>query len=238
MRPTKPVIGAVPLYVVALAMAIVAGCSGADPSDGSTPRPDASSQFDAPVSDALVSDVDDDVHAHAETELDASAGRDDAQDAGDTRPTAMLGKAVFLPAAGAPPVKGDIILYNEGGGRGTLTFTGGISGLAPGKHGFHIHENGSCDHAGGHSTTGGHYDVGGAPHACPPAIARHRGDLGNLVANADGIVNVSMTGFDLRLEELVGRAFVIHEKADDCSTQPAGNSGARIACAKIEWYRP
>lgn len=231
------------LLLGVLTLATAVGCSSAE---GGETNP--TSRVDAATGESAASDAfDDDGHEHEGTHDasvdDVSVDVSDAllvdapRDASDGATTAKLASVTFV-AAGGSKLKGVLHLYNEGGGRGDLTITGQLEGLSPGKHGIHVHENGSCDHAGGHTSAGGHYDVGGAPHACPPTVARHRGDLGNVTATADGKVDTTITGLNLRLEELVGRAIVIHEKADDCSTQPSGNSGARIGCARIEARTP
>src|SRR5262249_41984417 len=77
---------------------------------------------------------------------------------------------------------------------GTVTFTpvadgvqvhAQISGLTPGKHGFHIHEFGDCSAADA-SSAGAHFNPGNQPHAGPDAAARHEGDMGNVEADASG----------------------------------------------------
>ena len=117
--------------------------------------------------------------------------------------------------------------------------TGGISGLKPGAvHGFHVHEKGDCSSGDGMST-GGHFNPTGAPHGRAEAGPHHAGDMDNLVADADGTANVDvhLAGVTLgggAATDIVGRALIVHAQPDDYSTQPTGNSGARIACAVIQ----
>lgn len=115
--------------------------------------------------------------------------------------------------------------------------TGTVTGLTLGKHGFHIHVNGNCDSPDGMSA-GGHFSPAGGKHGAPDAKEHHMGDLGNIVADAGGRANVDViaAGVSLALMgpgSIDGRAIVIHASEDDFS-DPAGNSGARVACGVIE----
>lgn len=127
---------------------------------------------------------------------------------------------------------------------GTVTFTkmdgqvqvvADIEGLKPGTHGFHIHEKGDCSAADA-SSAGGHFNPTKQHHGGPSTPERHAGDLGNIQADASGKAhldwkgNLSLTGAD----SIIGKSVVVHEKEDDLKSDPAGNSGARVACAMIE----
>jgi Cu-Zn family superoxide dismutase len=111
-----------------------------------------------------------------------------------------------------------------------------VKGLTPGLHGFHIHERGNCT-APDASSAGGHFNPGGAKHNAPSAENRHAGDLGNLQADAGGtaVYRAEIRGITLDAGErsIIGRAVIVHEKADDYTTQPTGNAGARVACGLI-----
>lgn len=119
-----------------------------------------------------------------------------------------------------------------------LVFTPNLVGLNPGKHGFHIHQNPSCEPETKDGTNvaaaaaGGHYDPAGAQKHTGPDGNGHRGDLPMLEVDSDGKQqDVTMPG--LTLEELQNRALVVHQGQDDYSSNPAGNSGPRIACGVI-----
>lgn len=120
-----------------------------------------------------------------------------------------------------------------------LEISGRISGLAPGEHGFHVHENGNCDGAGALSA-GGHFSPENDPHGSPQNhdVAHHAGDLGNILADEDGNAEFSIFDTDLNLGDdassIINRAIIVHENADDFVTQPAGNAGKRVGCAVVK----
>ena len=110
-----------------------------------------------------------------------------------------------------------------------------VSGLKPGKHGFHIHQFGDCSAPDG-TSAGGHYNPVGLPHAGPDVEKRHVGDLGNIVADAEGFGTYDRVDRLLQLngpESILGRAVVVHLGEDDYLSQPTGNAGARAGCGVI-----
>jgi len=129
--------------------------------------------------------------------------------------------------------RGEVTFTAEAGG---VHVVGTFSGLVYGEHGFHVHEKGDCSAPDG-ASAGGHFNPGGKPHAARDAAARHAGDLGNLKADPYGLARVDFVDTTLSLsgpDSIVGKAVIIHEKADDFATQPSGNAGARQACGVIE----
>ena len=113
---------------------------------------------------------------------------------------------------------------------------GRITGLMPNQeHGFHVHEKGDCSSGDGMSA-GGHLNPTAKPHG-PPAGEHHAGDLPSIKADATGSANVRarVTGTLLGAgaADIAGKALVVHAAPDDYTTQPTGNSGARIACGVI-----
>lgn len=110
-----------------------------------------------------------------------------------------------------------------------------LEGLAPGKHGFHIHEHGDCGGVSG-ASAGAHFDTLGHAHGEPALVTSHEGDLGNLWADSKGHARLSLRSKWLRLsgdQSILGRSIVVHSLPDDLTSQPGGNSGGRIACGLI-----
>jgi Cu-Zn family superoxide dismutase len=138
------------------------------------------------------------------------------------------------------------VLYPTVGNKvmGIITFTqadsgikvvANIQGLSKGKHGFHIHECGDCS-APNASSAGGHFNPAEMQHGAPTDIMRHAGDLGNVVANDSGKVHFEFIDNMLSFEgeySIIGRSVIVHKDADDLKSQPAGNSGSRVACGVI-----
>lgn len=129
---------------------------------------------------------------------------------------------------------------------GTVTFTAGadgvsivahIEGAPAGEHGFHIHEVGDCS-ADDFTSSGGHFNPTEVDHAGPDAESHHAGDLGNVTVGEDGTAHHELSSSMVTLDEgensIVGRAVVLHENADDLTSQPTGAAGGRIACGVIE----
>jgi Cu-Zn family superoxide dismutase len=114
-----------------------------------------------------------------------------------------------------------------------------LNGLPPGEHAFHIHEVGKCEQP--FTSAGGHYNPGKHPHGYQ-AGEGHAGDMPNLHVPQDGslaveILNAKVTLDDGKPHSLFdseGSSIVIHAKADDYRSQPAGDAGGRIACGVIE----
>jgi Cu-Zn family superoxide dismutase len=110
-----------------------------------------------------------------------------------------------------------------------------LEGLQPGKHGFHIHEYGDCS-AGDATSAGGHFNPEGSPHGGPKDEKRHVGDLGNVMADDKGEVRAEITDSVISFSgphSIIGRAVVVHAKADDLKSQPTGAAGARVACGVV-----
>lgn len=117
--------------------------------------------------------------------------------------------------------------------------TGTLSGLSPGKHGFHIHEKGDCSAPDG-TSAGGHFNPDGVDHGQISADPHHAGDSNNITADADGKATVDqMLSANVDIGkgdkyDILGKAVIVHEKADDYKTQPTGDAGGRLACGVIE----
>lgn len=112
-----------------------------------------------------------------------------------------------------------------------------VEGAPPGQHGVHIHEKGDCSDPKA-ASAGGHFNPGaGAHHGGPATDVRHSGDLGNMVVDdtGKGTLDVVVSGLSVSgaKDGVIGRSIVVHEKTDDLKSDPAGNSGTRIACGVI-----
>ena len=116
-----------------------------------------------------------------------------------------------------------------------------LQGLAPGEHGFHLHENGSCDagtNANGDGiaglAAGGHWDPDGSGEHLGPFGNGHRGDLSRLLVDEDGSTPTTVVAPRLSTSDLRGKALVVHAGGDTYSEPPAlGGGGARIACGVV-----
>ena len=133
-------------------------------------------------------------------------------------------------------VKGTILLIQA---PGTPTMIKGtITGLEPGKHGFHIHEFG--DMSKGCESMGGHYNPDNVDHG--DLKQGHVGDLENVEANEQGVADFTITATRVDLlgdRSVVGRGLVIHADEDDlgkggdAESLKTGNAGERLACGVI-----
>jgi len=102
-------------------------------------------------------------------------------------------------------------------------------------HALQVHENGDCS-APDASSAGGHYNPTGMPHGGPGSMNAHLGDLGNFAADANGEAHLDFIDTYLTLTgpySIIGHALIVHAGADDYVSQPAGNSGPRVACGVI-----
>jgi Cu-Zn family superoxide dismutase len=133
----------------------------------------------------------------------------------------LVGTAMFTPTAGG------------------LQVTARFQGLAPGQHGIHVHTTGACDPP-DFMTAGGHFNPTNKQHGLNNPQGPHVGDLPNLEVGANGTASFSgvLGGASLgsgatSLLKENGTALVIHQDPDDEMTDPAGNSGPRVACGLI-----
>ena len=115
--------------------------------------------------------------------------------------------------------------------------------LTPGVHGIHFHAVGRCEGnlATPFSTAGAHYNPLGKQHGLNNAAGPHAGDAPNLEVGSDGTGHLSFTTSRITLTsgptsviDSDGTAIVIHATADDQTSQPSGNSGARVACGVVQ----
>lgn len=172
-----------------------------------------------------------------------AASRDHGMHAASTS-QAPAARVALVTASGAPA--GNATLRELPGGAG-VEIAIQVQDMTPGPHGFHIHANGACapgpDPSGqtiAFGATGGHFDpFMTGKHGRPGQSAHeaHAGEAPNILVGADRQGSLRFTNPHVTLQpgktSVMGRALVVHEREDDYATNPAGNSGGRIACGVI-----
>ena len=160
--------------------------------------------------------------------------------------------ALLLPAAAAAedPLAARAILKNARGGTvGTALLVAEHDGvsvmlqvhdLPAGTHAFHVHAVGRCDPP-DFQSAGPHFNPTGKKHGAKNPQGHHLGDLPNIQVAASGkgeartvVKDATLAPGPNSLFGSQGTSLVVHEKADDEMTDPAGNAGARIACGVVE----
>lgn len=174
-----------------------------------------------------------------------------ATQSGTTAPPAASTPAATVPAV--PMARGATITLMPASGSlvsgklsaapiaGGVRITGEIGGLARGStHAIHIHEKGDCSAADA-TSAGGHFNPMQQMHGRAGSGPHHGGDMDNIVADANGVARVDVQALGVTLgggaTNIGARAIVVHAMADDYTSQPAGNAGARVACGVIQLVR-
>lgn len=151
-------------------------------------------------------------------------------------------------AAPAAPMAMAKLMAGDGAGRGEATVTQGPDGLhvvvkalglAPGPHAVHVHMTGVCT-APDFTSAGGHWNPAGRQHGMENPMGHHMGDMPNMMVGTDGtgemdyiIASGTIRDGATPLLDSDGAAVVIHAKADDNKSDPAGNAGGRVACGVL-----
>ena len=151
----------------------------------------------------------------------------------DTRVSVML-----VDKEGIGESIGKVVISESDSG---LVFTPSLSYLSPGLHGFHVHQNPSCDPAEEDGqmkpalAAGGHYAPDSKNHGTPWGDG-HLGDLPALFVDEEGNANHPVLAPRLTMSDVSGRSLMIHANGDNYSDdpKPLGGGGARIACGVIE----
>jgi superoxide dismutase, Cu-Zn family len=152
--------------------------------------------------------------------------------------TEKFAHAALLDASGKPV--GEATLIANGS---AIELAADVFGLSPGEHGVHVHTTGKCE-APAFTTAGGHLNPNAHKHGTMNPAGPHMGDLPNIVvgANGTGSLRTTLGGASEELRAAMfdadGSAVVVHAGPDDYKTDPAGNSGGRIACGIVTVMKP
>lgn len=142
--------------------------------------------------------------------------------------------AIIGPASGSA-LAGTAIFTQNGD---TITLVIEVQNVSPGLHAVHIHETGDCS-APDATSAGGHWNPTNVAHGKWGEGEFHLGDIGNITVGEDGTGTIELTT-DLwemstgSVLDIVGTGIIVHADADDFTSQPSGNAGARIGCGAVQ----
>ena len=154
----------------------------------------------------------------------------------DTHPGEIKKLKVKLEAKSDSGVTGNVLFTED---KGVVTMVTILGGLTEGTHAIHLHEKADCSSPDGKST-GGHWNPTAQPHGkWDDPKGFHLGDIGNLEADANG--NATKNFYTAKWcigcgdpeRDILGKAIIVHQGADDFTSQPTGNAGGRVSCGGI-----
>lgn len=152
--------------------------------------------------------------------------------------TEKFAEAALLDATGKPVGNATLIANGD-----AIELAADVIGLSPGGHGIHLHTTGKCD-APAFTTAGGHLNPNAHKHGTMNPAGPHMGDLPNIAVGANGVgtMRTTLVGASEELRAAMfdadGSAVVVHAGPDDYKSDPAGNSGGRIACGVVTVTKP
>jgi Cu-Zn family superoxide dismutase len=165
------------------------------------------------------------------TEMDSTSIDDEAMSSD------MKEMTVQMEAKSGSNASGTVTFTTADNGEVTMTAT--LTGLEPGTHAIHLHENADCSAEDG-TSAGGHWNPTNEKHGkWGDAEGYHKGDIGNFEADADGNGSITFTtdewciGCEDPKMNIVGKGIIVHQGTDDFTSQPSGDAGARISCGGI-----
>jgi len=126
--------------------------------------------------------------------------------------------------------------FTESGGAVKLVLT--VEKATPGPHAVHLHQNGDCSKPDA-TSAGPHWNPAKNPHGKRGEGQHHAGDMPNMEVGQDGKGRLELTVNEWKIggsdttSNIINKAIIVHAKADDYKSQPAGNAGDRIGCGVI-----
>jgi len=143
---------------------------------------------------------------------------------------------ISLDSKSGSTATGNVVFTEEDG---EVSMTAVFEGLEPGMHAIHIHENADCSADDG-TSAGGHWNPTKEQHGkWGDAEGYHKGDIGNFEAddNGNGTITMATDEWCIDCEDatknIVGKGVIVHQGADDFTSQPSGAAGARVSCGGI-----